>query len=104
MVGFVDDTTGQTNIFGSNDVTPERLIVQIHGIQTTRTNIQIGIEVEEKQAEALNNLKQQSEELIRSLISENFDKLFKESEETKAKSTELGEWYMSFDAKQKALS
>eukprot|EP00957_Ditylum_brightwellii_P002075 159687-Ditylum_brightwellii.AAC.1 len=48
-------------------------------------------EVEEKQAEALDNFKQQSEELTRSLISENLDKLLKESEEIKAKCTELEE-------------
>eukprot|EP00957_Ditylum_brightwellii_P075444 5733820-Ditylum_brightwellii.AAC.1 len=29
MVGFVDDTTGQTNIFESNDVTLDMLIVQM---------------------------------------------------------------------------
>eukprot|EP00957_Ditylum_brightwellii_P204628 15340191-Ditylum_brightwellii.AAC.1 len=48
-------------------------------------------EVEEKQVEVLNNFKQQSEKFTRSLISENFDKLLKKSEEIKAKSTELEE-------------
>eukprot|EP00957_Ditylum_brightwellii_P169025 12865570-Ditylum_brightwellii.AAC.1 len=54
-----------------------------------------------KQTEDFTQLKQQLKDFTRNMISENFDKLLKESEEIKEKSKEIKEWRASFNAKQK---
>eukprot|EP00957_Ditylum_brightwellii_P017863 1345034-Ditylum_brightwellii.AAC.1 len=54
--------------------------------------------MQEKQSADLTQLKQKLEEFTRAMISENFDKLLKESEEIKEK---LEEWRASFDVEQK---
>eukprot|EP00957_Ditylum_brightwellii_P066100 5013976-Ditylum_brightwellii.AAC.1 len=46
-------------------------------------------------------LQEKNETFTRTMITENLDKLLKESEEVKEKNKEMKEWRVAFDAEQK---